>query len=254
MSLSPKTPGVHHLALRAADLARSRRFYTDLLGYPVVLEAPNIFLFVAGGTVVAVRGPEKDTPPNDRFNPFRVGLDHVALGCLEEAELHRVAAGMAKAGVPNTGVKLDEALGKQYVAFKDPDGIAWELYMMERPSVAAAEAYLRGLKTRDLSGVPFAEEIVFESPLTDGVLRGRKAVEEFLAGVFPVILDVKPKQHVAEGEFVALRFDLETTYGTVPVFDFFRVVGGKIVQIRPYYDPRPITNAAARPAAAGATP
>ena len=29
----------------------------------------------------------------------------------------------------NTGVKLDETLGKRYVAFKDPDRIAWELYM-----------------------------------------------------------------------------------------------------------------------------
>ena len=31
-------------------------------------------------------------------------------------------------GVENTGVKLDETLGKRYVAFKDPDRIAWEFY------------------------------------------------------------------------------------------------------------------------------
>jgi hypothetical protein len=30
--------------------------------------------------------------------------------------------------VENTGVKLDETLGKRYVAFKDPDRIAWEFY------------------------------------------------------------------------------------------------------------------------------
>ena len=29
-----------------------------------------------------------------------------------------------------TGVKLDETLGKRYVAFKDPDRIAWEFYMV----------------------------------------------------------------------------------------------------------------------------
>jgi hypothetical protein len=33
------------------------------------------------------------------------------------------------AGVPNTGVKLDTTLSKRYVAFKDPDGISWELFM-----------------------------------------------------------------------------------------------------------------------------
>ncbi len=45
------------------------------------------------------------------------------------AELERVAAELSAAGVDNTGAKLDETLGKRYVAFKDPDGIAWEFYM-----------------------------------------------------------------------------------------------------------------------------
>jgi hypothetical protein len=36
---------------------------------------------------------------------------------------------LSEAGIENTGVKLDDALGKQYVAFKDPDRIAWEFYM-----------------------------------------------------------------------------------------------------------------------------
>ena len=75
------------------------------------------------------RGPDAKTPPADVFNPFRVGLDHVALGCTDESELQRVASALAKTGVENTGVKLDETLGKRYVAFKDPDRIAWEFYM-----------------------------------------------------------------------------------------------------------------------------
>ena len=129
MNLSPKTKGVSHLALRSTDLARSRRFYAELLGFPVLLEGPNVFLCQAGSTVLAIRGPEEATPKGDKFTPFRVGLDHVALGCEHEEELHRVASGLAKAGVVNTGVKLDETLGKQYVAFKDPDSIAWEFYM-----------------------------------------------------------------------------------------------------------------------------
>jgi catechol 2,3-dioxygenase-like lactoylglutathione lyase family enzyme len=243
MKLSPKTPGVHHLALRCTDLARSRRFYTELLGFPVALEAPNLFLVSAGTTVVAVRGPEKESPKDDRFNPFRVGLDHAALGCLEEAELHRVAAGLAKAGVPNSGVKLDEGLGKQYVAFKDPDGIAWELYTMERAGVAPVEAYLQGLKAHDLDAVPLAPDVCFESPLSGGVVRGRDAVVGVLTGMFPAILDVRVQQHVVEGDHVATRFELMTPFGTIPVFDCFRVTGGQICEIRPFYDPRPITNA-----------
>jgi catechol 2,3-dioxygenase-like lactoylglutathione lyase family enzyme len=94
----------------------------------VLLDSPDLFLFAAGGTAFGVRGPTVDTPPGDRFNPSRVGLDHVALGCADEGELKRVADALKAAGVENTGIKLDETLGKRYVAFKDPDKIAWEFY------------------------------------------------------------------------------------------------------------------------------
>ena len=129
MTIDIKTPGIHHLALRCTDLERSRRFYAEILGFPVVLDAPNIFIFLAGSSAVAVRGPEADTAQGDEFSPFRVGLDHVALACPDEAELERVALALSGAGVENTGVKLDEVLGKRYVAFKDLDRIAWEFYM-----------------------------------------------------------------------------------------------------------------------------
>jgi glyoxylase I family protein len=129
MTIEIKTPGIHHLALRSTDLERSRRFYAEILGFQVVLEAPNIFIFLAGSSAVAVRGPEAGTSQGDVFNPFRVGLDHVALACADEAELERVAVALSEAGVENTGVKLDDVLGKRYVAFKDPDRIAWEFYM-----------------------------------------------------------------------------------------------------------------------------
>lgn len=129
MAVNLQTSGVHHLALRSSDLARSRRFYVETLGFAPVLEAPNLFIFLAGSTAVAIRGPEAGQPDGDRFSPFRIGLDHVALTCEAEQELDRVAAALAAAAVENTGVKLDETLGKKYVAFKDPDRIAWEFYM-----------------------------------------------------------------------------------------------------------------------------
>jgi glyoxylase I family protein len=130
MAINLKTPGVHHVALRSADLARSKRFYAETLGFPVILEATNLFIFLAGSTAVALRGPEGASPQNDIFNPHRVGLDHIALACADESELERVAAALSEAGVENTGVKIDETLGKRYVAFKDPDRIAWEFYMV----------------------------------------------------------------------------------------------------------------------------
>ena len=63
-----------------------------------------------------------------------------------------------------------------------------------------------------------------------------------LTGLFPAIRDIRIKRHIAEGEFVATEFDFDTTFGVIPVFDCFRVSEGQLKQIRPYYDPRPITN------------
>jgi glyoxylase I family protein len=130
MAISIKTPGVHHIALRSADYERSKRFYLETLGFPAAVEAENLFIFMAGNSAIGVRGAESDTPAGDSFNPHRVGLDHIAIACEDEAEIERVAAELSEAGVWNTGAKMDPTLGKKYVAFKDPDGIKWELYMV----------------------------------------------------------------------------------------------------------------------------
>lgn len=129
MSINIKTTGVHHVAIRSTDMERSKRFYIELLGFKLMLELPELFLFQAGESVFGVRAPDAQTPEGDKFSPFRVGLDHIALSCDDEAELERVAQALTEAGVENTGVKTDPALGKRYVAFKDPDRISWELYM-----------------------------------------------------------------------------------------------------------------------------
>jgi glyoxylase I family protein len=129
MAISIQTPGVHHVTLRVSDYERSKRFYTTTLGFPVAVESDNLCIVLAGGTAIALRGPVDTTARSGGFDPHRVGLDHVALACGSEAELERVTAALNQAGVENTGVKLDPTLSKKYVAFKDPDRIAWEFYM-----------------------------------------------------------------------------------------------------------------------------
>jgi len=238
LKLAPRTPGVHHVALRSADLPRSRRFYLEVLGFPAILESPNLFLFAAGATVFAVKGPEKDSPGGDRFDPFRVGLDHVALACPEEAELRRVAAGLEAAGVPNTGVKLDEGLGRLYVAFKDPDGIAWEVYMARRSAIEAAEACVRALGDRDPGRAPLAADVTLEGPLVPSRVEGREAVVEALRQVLGAVRGARVASCLGEGDEVACRFDLQTTNGVVPAFAWFRATDGRIREIRPFLDPR----------------
>jgi glyoxylase I family protein len=247
MTTGIETPGIHHVALRSTDLIRSRRFYADTLGFPVVLEAPGLFLFLAGATAIAVRGPEAQMPAGDVFSPFRAGLDHLALGCVDERELRRVAEALASAGVENTGIKLDPTLNRRYIAFKDPDRIAWELYMAPNPNLSAVDAYFNGLRDRNVDAVPFASNVRFEGPLGPP-LEGAEAVRQFLKGVFPIIQDVRVQRTLSDGEYVGVRFELDTVYGIIPAFDWFHIVDGAIVEARPYYDPRPITSAMERAA------
>ena len=125
-----RTTGVHHVAIRCTDIARARLFYVERLGFPVVLDTPELFIFAAGQTAIGIRAPGATTSADDAFDPFRVGLDHIALACDDARELRRVADGLAAAGIESTGVKMDPTLGKEYVAFKDPDGVKWEFYMV----------------------------------------------------------------------------------------------------------------------------
>jgi catechol 2,3-dioxygenase-like lactoylglutathione lyase family enzyme len=129
MAIQMKTSGVHHVSLRVSDLKRAKKFYCDTLGFKHLMDSDNLTLFLAGGTAFGLRGPTAEMPKGDKFSPFRVGVDHIALACTDASELNRVADALAAAGIENTGAKHDETLDKDYVAFKDPDRIAWEFYM-----------------------------------------------------------------------------------------------------------------------------
>lgn len=124
------TNGLGHIALRVTDLARAKRFYSEILGFPVVMEFADIVLVNAGGVLLGMRGGNPETAPDDRFNPMRVGIDHLALAVSDPAALEGLQKQLDAAGVRNNGVEDDTMTGGRYISFYDPDGIAWELYYL----------------------------------------------------------------------------------------------------------------------------
>ncbi len=126
MAINPKTGGVHHVNLRCSNLEKSKAFYQNVIGLPIALQTPELFAFPVGSVFIVF----KKADDGMQFNPMTIGMDHIAMACENEDELHRVAKGLADAGIENTGVKKDETLQKMYVAFKDPDRIQWEFYML----------------------------------------------------------------------------------------------------------------------------
>lgn len=129
MAINPKIAGIAHIALRSSDFDATKHFYLDILGFKLALESPDIIAMMAGPVLIAFKKANA-VHGKDVFTPFNIGLDHIAFACESLDELNRVAKELTAAGVENTGVKTDDVLQKQYVAFKDPDRLQWEFYMV----------------------------------------------------------------------------------------------------------------------------
>ena len=140
-----KTSGIHHLALRSQDPAAARRFWEDVVGLPF-MEIPVSGDFTAmwrgapadgkllatqvGSTFVIFEPPLEGTSGDDRFSERRVGLDHLAFAVEDRSELDALVGRLRQAGAPTEGVEHDPVLDKDYVAFRDPDNVQCEAYMV----------------------------------------------------------------------------------------------------------------------------
>lgn len=149
MADEPTFRGIDHLSLSVTDLLRSRRFYVDVLGFTVVLESPDSVLCVHKGTAFTVGLVRHDGGSAEPFSHLQTGLDHLGLVARDRAELEAWAQRLREHGVEFSDI-ADEMLG-HHLSFRDPDGIALELYAASaRYSAARAE-----LRSR-----PFSDEEV----------------------------------------------------------------------------------------------
>lgn len=125
-----RTTGILHAALRSSNLSRARIFYIERLGFPLLLDGADQFTFAAGESAIRVLGPSSPAGTDDKRGRGErgAGLDHIALACSGIEELRRAAATLSVAGIEHSGLRVDAASRKEYVAFDDPDGIGWELY------------------------------------------------------------------------------------------------------------------------------
>ncbi len=100
-----RTTGLHHLRLTVTDLARSRAFYSEVLGFEVAAESdgdPGDPAVCAdpdqlyGGVVFATNGILFGLRPvaasGDHFVSDRVGLDHVSFAVDSRADLDAAIA------------------------------------------------------------------------------------------------------------------------------------------------------------------
>jgi glyoxylase I family protein len=129
MSIEITTTGVHHIRLIVTDPVRSRDFYTRLLNFQVAMELPPGFVLTNGNMLLGITSPwdTSQAPPNDRFSPNRVGLDHLSFSVANRAELDKAAALFNEHGVEHGEVRDLPDFGITILPFYDPDGIQLEL-------------------------------------------------------------------------------------------------------------------------------
>jgi len=129
MSSSIKTSGVHHATLTVSDVARSKQFYTELIGLQYVTDfGPRAIL--SDGSFLLVLTPPPDASqalPNDRFDENRLGLDHLSLSVASRADLEAALRLFDEKGVAHGEIKELAPFGIMVLAFRDPDNIQVEL-------------------------------------------------------------------------------------------------------------------------------
>ena len=121
---------LHHVAIIASDYPRSKHFYTEVLGLPVIAEVYReardswkLDLRLADDMQIELFS--FPAPPPRVSRPEACGLRHLALRVadIEEAVRH-----LQQHGVEVEAIRVDEYTGKRFTFFADSDGLPLELY------------------------------------------------------------------------------------------------------------------------------
>jgi glyoxylase I family protein len=120
---------IHHVAIIASDYARSKTFYTDILGGQIIAETYRdardswkLDIALAGAQIELFSFPDAPARPS---YPEAQGLRHLAFTV---ADVSKTKQQLEAQGVEVEEIRTDSTTGKQFTFFADPDGLPLELY------------------------------------------------------------------------------------------------------------------------------
>lgn len=123
---------VHHIAIICSDYDKSKKFYTEVLGFKadreVFREARGSYkLDLSLNGEYCIELFSFPSPPPRVSRPEACGLRHLAFK-VEDVEASITA--LNKMGIFPEPVRVDEFTGKKFTFFADPDDLPIELYEM----------------------------------------------------------------------------------------------------------------------------
>ena len=122
--------GVHHVAIICSDYERSKKFYTEILGFSIIEEtfraARNSYkLDLRVSDTVQIELFSFPTSPSRPSKPEACGLRHLAFAV---EDLDRAVTELTAQRVQVEDIRIDEITGKRFTFFQDPDNLPLELY------------------------------------------------------------------------------------------------------------------------------
>lgn len=125
-----KVARAHHIAVICSNYERSKAFYSETLGFPIIAETyraerQSYKLDIAVGEGFAIELFSFPNPPARPHQPEACGLRHFAFA-VESVETE--ARRLEELGVAVEPIRVDALTGRKYTFFADPDGLPLELY------------------------------------------------------------------------------------------------------------------------------
>ncbi|MBF1999931.1 MAG: VOC family protein [Synechococcales cyanobacterium M58_A2018_015] len=122
--------GIHHVAVICSDYEASKRFYVEVLGFPIIRETyraarRSYKLDLRVSDTEAIELFSFPDPPSRPSQPEACGLRHLAFAV---ADLDAAVAALQAQGVKVEPIRLDALTDRRFTFFQDPDGLPLELY------------------------------------------------------------------------------------------------------------------------------
>jgi len=122
--------GVHHIAIICTDYERSKKFYTEILGFTIVQEhyrneRKSFKLDLALNDKYIIELFSFPEPPPRPSRPEAAGLRHIAF---EVDNVEASAEILRQHNVAVEPVRIDQYTQRKFTFLQDPDQLPIELY------------------------------------------------------------------------------------------------------------------------------
>jgi len=121
---------IHHIAIICSDYDKSKKFYTEILGFKIdrevyreARESYKLDLSLNGQYCIELFS--FPNPPSRPSRPESTGLRHIAF---EVYDIEASIDVLLTKGITPEPIRIDEFTGKRFTFFADPDDLPIELY------------------------------------------------------------------------------------------------------------------------------